>query len=236
MPNRVLLPVKRWRQKPSECAVASVASVANFYDPTLTYTLIRKLAPAKVAKFGLYTSEQGRLLNQLNFTKVTIVTADLNFVDFSWQHLSKPALIAKLKSRKEYFKRTNTGDVFYLEDMIKWLQDKECDNQLVIDRDYPKHIRRSLNFGRPVCASFNWTSAFRHAKAPVRSNGAGDISGEAEEHAVVLRGYDKDGVYVVDSHHRLYRGRLKKYHNGYYKMSWSSFLMNSSYGDLILVW
>jgi hypothetical protein len=51
-----------------------------------------------------------------------------------------------------------------------------------------------------------------------------DIKGEILEHAVVLRGYDDKGLFVVDSEEQRY-----------YKLSWHDFLLNVSSGDLILV-
>jgi len=38
----------------------------------------------KEKKDGIWTSQQCRLLNQLGFTDVTIVTAEQAMVDFSW--------------------------------------------------------------------------------------------------------------------------------------------------------
>jgi len=117
--------------------------------------------------------------------------------------------------------------------MIDWLSDEECNNQLIIDWDFAKHIRRGLDSGRPVGASLSWTSFF---KMPKDRDGENDpIRGYPDDHAIVLRGYDKDGVFVVDPHYEVYRGRLKRYRNGYYKIPWDKFLVNIPQGDLIII-
>jgi len=111
---------------------------------------------------------------------------------------------------------------------IRWLSDPECDNSLVIDNNFAQYIRRVLNSGRPIGVSFNWTKVF---KMPRTKTG---IGGEDEEHAVVIRGYDDKGVFIVDSHFECYRGKRKKYRGGYYKLSWETFLLNTT-GDLIII-
>ncbi len=234
MSDRVLVSgVKRYRQQPSECAVAATASLASFYDAKLNYAKLRSLVPPSKRCEGLHTPQQGILLNQLGFSDVTIVSADLDILDFSWRKLGKKALISKLKKSKEYWRRRQGEGAAILGFYIKWLTSPDCNNQLKIDYDFPKYIRRHLSAGHPVGASFNWTAMFKLAKSGV--SGYNDISGDAEEHAVVLRGYDKEGVFVVDSQYQEYKGKLRKYRGGRYKIPWSRFLVNAPYGDLILV-
>ena len=40
MNERVLLNVKRWKQHPSECAIAAAATLASFYDKEVTYAQV----------------------------------------------------------------------------------------------------------------------------------------------------------------------------------------------------
>lgn len=232
--ERVLVEgIKRYKQFPSECAFAATAALANYYDAKVNYGILRSLVPPSKRGDGLHTPQQGMLLNQLGFSNVTIVSADHEMFDFSWSKLGKKALISKLKKTKEYWRRKDKDVAESLKFYIEWLSDSDCDNQLKIDYDFPKYIRRHLNAGHPVGASFNWTAMFKLAKSG--KVGWNDISGEAEEHAVVLRGYDKEGVFVVDSQYNAYRGKLRKYRGGRYKISWSKFLVNAPYGDLILI-
>jgi len=231
--KRVLLPVKRFKQKPAECAIAATAAIANFYDREVTYNGIRHLAPARV-RDGLWSSQQGRLLNKLGYSKVTVVTADLSMVDYSWVDLSKEELIGKLKKlRAHYGRKRDTYSKKWVNDMIEWLLDEICDNQLKISQDFPQYIKRYLNNGRPVGASFNWTSLHKFKKEAKKPTG--DIGGDIEEHAVVIRGYDEKGVFIVDSHCQYYKGKRARFKNGYYKVTWEKFLVNAPYGDLILV-
>lgn len=228
MNARVLLPVRRWRQFPGECVVASVASVANYYDSDIQYGDVRKLVPRRIRQNGLDTIQQATLLNDLGFTKVSVVTADLSFFDFSWRSYSKPRLINKLLELRNYKRRArNLSEADFVSGLIEWLHMPDCDNRLIIDHNFPKYIRRSLQYGRPVCASVMLTRLLKSKKSPTRINSSPDITGLPDEHAVVLRGFDAAGVYVVDS--------LNRNNSGYYKMKWESFLVNSPAGDLILV-
>lgn len=234
--SRVLLSVKRFEQFPRECAIAAASSLANYYDEEVEYKEVRNLVPPTKRRAGLFSSQQARLLNRLGFDGVTIVTADLNLVDFSWRKMSKQRIIGRLKRFRAYYGRARDKDSkSYVKDMIKWLEDDRYDNKLVVSDDFPRIIRSELNKGRPVGAAFDWTSMFKFRKGSDKRSRDSDIHGWAENHAIVIRGYDDKGVFVVDSHSQYYRGALKKYKNGYYKLSWDRFLIHIPAGDLILV-
>lgn len=232
--HRILLPVKRFKQFPSECSIASTTSLANYFDESVNYSEVRKLIPKNLRKEGFYSSEQGRLLNQLGFTAVTIVTADLDLIDYSWAHLQKPSLIKRMKKLRVHYGKAQKPALYdYVHDMIKWLEDERYDNNLVIDNNFKKYIKRQLKKNVPVGAAINWTSVFKFKKSGTLKDS--DIKGEEEHHSIVLRGCDTEGVFVVDSHHRHYTGKRAKYHGGYYKMSWENYLVNTPGGDLILI-
>lgn len=239
--KRVLLNVKRFKQHPCECGIAAVAALSNFYDSSVVYRDVRKLCSKKKRERGLMTYEQAELLNKLGFGKVSIVTGDLDYFDLTWINLDKYELLEKLEKvklyyrKKMYYKRSYKEDYDYMKGWIKWLNVDGCDNNLIIDQDFPKYIRRYLDHGRPVLGSFNWTALHKFKKSSSYSSKNEDITGYADEHAVVIRGYDDFGIFVVDSHYQYYKGRHKKYQNGYYKISWAKFLVNAAWGDLILV-
>ena len=217
--GRVLLNVKRFVQYPSECAIAATSALANFYDVEVDYLEVRELIPPTRRKRGLYSSQQGRLLNRLGFESVTIVTADLGLVDFSWRKMSKRRLITQLKRFRAYYGRVRDKcNKSYVHDMIMWLEDERYDNQLVISDDFARLIKKELNKGRPVGAAIDWTSMFKFRKGVDGQNTKNaDVRGSIENHAIVVRGYDDQGVFIVDSHSKFYNGALKKYKRGYYK-------------------
>lgn len=232
--DRVLLSVKRYRQRTGECAIAAASSLANFFDSDITYDKVRELVPKRLRTAGLETAQEARLLNKLGFEVVTIVTADLNLVDFGWAKYTKKSIVRRMKMLRAYYRRTKDKIlVEYVDDMINWLEDDRYDNNIVIDYEFKKHIRKQLARGVPVGAAINWTSLFKFSKGDRRQNG--DINGEPEDHAIVLRGCDDKGVFVVDSHHECYTGKRAKYKNGYYKLPWDKFLVNVPSGDLILL-
>lgn len=230
----IMLDVKRFPQRPAECGIATVSSLANFFNSSVEYENVRTMLPVRHRSNGLYTSEQAYLLNRLGFNKISIVTADLTLVDFSWAKLPKSILIKKLKKLATFYKRKREYDsCAYVSNMIKWLSDPDYDNNLIIDYNFKNHICKHLKRGTPIGASVNWTSLFKFKKGNGYHND--DIRGEAEEHAFVLRGFNKKYVFVVDSHYQCYLGTRAKFRSGYYKIPWEKFLVNIPSGDLIII-
>ena len=60
------------------------------------------------------------------------------------------------------------------------------------------------------------------------------INGKSQEHVVVANGYDDKGVWVVDSHHKYYKYKRKKYRRGFYKISWENLMTIIGEGDIIV--
>lgn len=236
--RRVLLSVKRFKQKVNECAVAAASSLGNYYDSSIRYEESRRLLPFNMRRGGIYTSQQARLLNLMGFDNVTIVTSDLDIVDYTWTKLSKRGLIKKLDRLYKYYRRTkgrntNLHEIVY--DLYSWLSDKRFNNNLIIDNDFAKYIKKTLDRGNPICASVSATTMFKIKKWPIHAKDS-DIKGQNVEHSLVIRGYDNKGVYIVDSDHGFGRQvSLRKYVSGYYKVAWEKFLPNISHGDLIFV-
>lgn len=234
--QRVLLSVKRFKQLGNECSVAAASSLANYYDNSVNYENSRHLLPLRTRKHGLYTAQQAKLLNLIGFSKVNVVTSDLDIIDYSWSGLGKKGLIKKLERLHRYYSRTKHihGDYHQLVfELYSWLANKEYDNNLIIDNDFAKYIRRSINRGRPVCVSVNANSLYKLKKKPL-SKIESDIYGHRTDHSLVIRGYDNKGVFIVDSDSDR-RFEWKKYSKGYYKLSWDKLLTNIPGGDLIFV-
>ena len=234
--DKVLLRVKRFLQEDNECAIAAASSVANYYDKSIDYINSRKLLPFNLRRNGLFSSQQARLFNQMGFMNVNIVTADVEVIDFTWSNLSKKSMIKKLNKLQKYYNRTkykngNLNEV--VGDLHDWLSNPDYNNNLIIDNDFAKYIRKNLDKGNPVCASVVATSLFKMKKWPLKKDS--DIKGEKAHHALVIRGYDQTGVYIVDSDHGFADLSLKKYLNGFYKISWDKFLPNIADGDLIFI-
>jgi len=229
MQERVLLRVKAFDAGLSGCAIAATASLGHFYDNEINYNTVKGMLSKEIYKEGLYTYEQAVLLNHLGFAKVTIVTADMDIVDIGWNELKrKKTVIKRMRKAAEYWK--TRGDIEHTEILrgyANWLN-KSDENRLIIDSDFPKFIRRDLSNGRPVGASVTANSLYKMKKI-------NDIKEEAEQHAVVLRGYDNKGVFVVDKSFS-YKGNGKsKNSRGYYKIEWEKFLCNMPDGDLLLI-
>lgn len=223
------LRVQRFLQEPGECAIAAAASVANFYHKDINYDFARDICDPDGE--GMYTADIARLLNRLGFTKVTVISADLNQLDFEWKKLSKDDLIAQLKRSSRW--NPDLGYRDCASSYVKFLTDDTCNNDLVIDSHFGNHIRKHLSQGKPVLASFNWNMFFQFPKWNDRGK-PDPIKGDYEEHEVVIVGYDNDGVDIVDSHHELYHGKLAKFRTGRYRMDWETLHTVMGFGDVIL--
>lgn len=224
----MILRVKRFKQQPGECAVAASAAITNFYDKTTTYRSLRKIADPDGT--GMYSPQIGLLLNKIGFTKITIVSSDVNQLDFAWRDLTKEQLIDVLKKSVKKNKDKDYKEVnqLYMDFLLA-----SPDNNVIIDHAFGRHVRTAIDNGKPVLASFNWNMFFKWTKW--NDSGKEDpVLGDTEEHEVVVCGYDEKGVNIVDSHHEMYKGKLKKFKNGRYKMPWETLMTVMGYGDLII--
>lgn len=229
MRNGITLRLHRYLQDAGCCAVAAAASVANFYDKEIDYEIVKSVANPDGQ--GMYTPDIARLMNQLGCTSVTVVTANLEHVDFKWQGLSRPKLLEEIKRAARYHPEPEGREISQA--YAKFLGDEQYHNELIIDMKFGDHIRAHLDKGKPVLASFNWNLFFNYPKWNDRGE-VDPLRGSAEEHEVVIYGYDEKGVMILDSHHEMYKGKLKKYASGRYTMSWETLMTVMGDGDLIL--
>ena len=224
--------INRFLQDPGFCAVATCATLANFYDSSINYNYVKELLKIdSIESFdGLDSGEIGILLNKLGFKKVTIVTSDFKVVDYSWENYGRKRLVECLLRMRD--RKTPDGYVD-CKDFYKWLKDFNYDNNLIIDYNFSYYIKKFLDKKIPIALSFNWTMFFKYTKE--KDYGALDsYRGSYSHHIVVAYGYDNRGVYICDSHHKLYKYKRKKYRNGFYKISWENLMTIMGQGDLFL--
>jgi len=226
------LKITRYKQKPSHCAIAACATVANYYNSNINYEKTQEIAKAKVAEnidYGLDSGEIAILLNHLGFNKVSVISTNLHIFDYSWAGLSKNNLLSKIQEMKKSYKGIY---IDVLKSLYNWLKSDKFDNNLIIDYDFGKYIRQSLDKKQPLVLSFNWTMYFKYSK--YKNKKLNPIKGDFDEHAVVAYGYNKKGVYICDSHHECYKYRLKKYRNGLYNIPWEHLMSIMGWGDIYI--
>jgi hypothetical protein len=223
------LKVKRFLQDTAACAYAATASIGNFFDKRIDYDLICSLS--KPDGQGLYTPEICMLLNKIGFTQVTVVTADIGIFDFKWQNVSRKQMIDELKEVRRRHPDCGYRDVGRA--YVKWLENWQDDNEIKLDLTFGDHIRKQLSSGSPLLASFNWNMFFHYPKCD-ENREIDPIKGEFENHEVLLYGFNKNSVKVLDSHHELYKRGLKKYACGRYEMKWETLMTVMGQGDLII--
>lgn len=230
------LRVKRFIQGQGlgHCAVASSASIANYYNKKINYELAQEITRKHVTDElddGLYTGHIGILLNLLGFKKVTIISSDTNAYDFSWNSFSKKALIQELANlkRKRSFHQDERDNYAAMYHFLK----ESRKNKLILDSSFGDHIRSSLYQQKPVIISYNWTLLFQSPKYNAKD--VNDyINGDIDYHAVVARGYDERKVMIVDSQYYSYTYKLKKFKKGYYNIGWEEILMALAGSDIVL--
>ncbi len=222
--------MRRFEQDPGCCAHGAVAAVANYANRKITYDTVCEIHPPDGE--GLYTPDIAMLLNTVGFTRVNIISADLEQLDFKWAGLSKNKLIGELKEYRR--KHPDACGREIARQYITFLEKDGCDNSLVLDMHFGNYIREALSNGKPVLASFNWNLFFSMPKH--NKFGENDpIKGDAEQHEVVIYGCDDKGVNILDSHHEMYKGKLKKYRSGRYRMDWETLMtVIGTTGDLIV--
>lgn len=226
------LKVNRFLQKPAHCAVAASATLSNFYNKYVDYEVAQNVAKTNVVddlSNGLSSSEICKLLNCLGFKKVTLVSSNLNVLDYEWANLKKEELIEKL----DFFSKTSESDyVDEASSLVNLLQQKDHDNNIIIDYDFSKYIKDTLDKKIPLMITFNWTMFFKFAKCDEK--GKNPIHGDWEEHAVVAHGYNNRSVFICDSHYQYYKYKLKQFKKGFYKIKWEHLMSIIGFGDVII--
>lgn len=226
------LRVTRYKQQPGHCAVASCATIANFYNSEIDYEKTQKIAKKTVSPDideGLDSGEIGSLLNYLGFQKVTVVTTNLHLFDYNWNRFNKNKLLSNMDTMAKTYRGEYRG---VLKTLRTWLRCDQFDNNIVIDYDFGKYIRQSLDNKIPLVLSFNWTMYFKYPK--YLEDVLDAFKGEIEEHAVVAHGYNKKGVHICDSHHECYKYKLKRYRDGLYTIPWEQLMTIMGWGDLYI--
>lgn len=178
---------------------------------------------------GMDAGEIIYLLNEMGFKKVTMISADTDYLDFAWQLLEKKELLEQIGNAMKEKHPCKTD----LKDLHATLSREDVNNQLVIDYEFDKYMKTFLRQEKPLIFSFNWTVFFKQPKSG--ANGEADpIHGECEEHAVVACGCNKRSIHILDSHHQYYKGKLKRYKNGRYSMTWRQMMNVIGAGDVYL--
>lgn len=228
----------KYSQEGSDCAVCASATLANYFDRNIDFKIASKEA-SKISKNyikeGLITSQICYLLNNLNIKKVTLVSADLIHLDFSWSKLDKKSLIKKIKETICNGKLTSS----YKEEcywLLKFLRRKNFNNNLKISKDFIDIIKKSLDKGNPVLGLINWTLFFENCKTDNSLNPK-PINGNVENHAVVFYKYNSEGVYAIDS--KSYENEdlkiRKKAGDGYYFITWNELMLTIANKEVIII-
>lgn len=227
----IKLKINRYDQKSGHCAICAAASAANYYNKDINYFIAKKKAKKifKNINEGLYSGEIGLLLNELGFKKVDIISSNMDYLDYSWSKLSKKKLIKKLNKKIKHLNRHKKFNYNYIGEaktLKKWLKQKKYNNKLIIDYNFGDYIRNFLNKKKPLLISFSWTIFFKEIKSTIQ-NKKNDITGDEESHAVLINGFTKNKVFIIDSNDDIYK-------NGLYTMTWENLMTALQMGDVYL--
>lgn len=223
------LGVKRFKQYGygGFCAVASVAAVTNYFNKDIDYEDVKSVVKKhfgirKNSYFdGLARGQIGYLLNLMGFNKVEMYVADLDFIDWSTRKNSKKATVERIK--RDAKKKTGAWkeECKYMYDFLIY----KPKNLVCLDYNFGDRIREAIDNKLPILTSFNWNLYF---KMPNYNN-------EWDLHCVVIDGYDKKYVRIIDSHYEYYKYSLSKFRTGKYKVSWENLMVIASQGGEVIV-
>lgn len=227
-----ILSLNIYKQKNEDCAVATVASVANYFNNNITYSQVCSLAE-KTNKGclanGMFSGDIGILLNNVGFNKIQICTSDIELYDFSWSLLEKKELCRKIKQAS--IKNKDYKQIY--SNVYNFLKFKK-ENSLIVDLDFKKHIIESIDKDKPVLVTIDLTILHKDSKV---NNGKIDtIMGSTERHEVIAVGYDEQYICIVNPHKDKRRNSMLKYiDKGIFMMKWEHFISISSSCDLHLI-
>lgn len=223
--------IVRYKQHTSECSLAAISSICNYYDRSLTYEIIRSIVRRHIQKnllSGFFCGTSGLIFNLLGFKRVTIHTCDLDFLDFSWKTPTQQLSALTKQSKSKNISKDFRDNV---KSMMKFLSCKN--NNLVVDYRYRQIIKYCINYSMPVLVGYNWTRFFRQPKRNSKFK-PDPFNGREDYHSVVAKDYNDTGVQVIDSSEE-YKGKPKKYRKKYYTMPWDDFLIAVSNGGELIV-
>jgi hypothetical protein len=224
--------IKRFPQEPSHCVTSTVSSIANFYNSKIDYNKTKDVANNFIGptKDGFDDGETGRLLNKLGFKKIDIVTTELLMFDYNWAKLSKRKLIEVMDESRN---KINEDYRETFKSLIRFLKNKGCRNNIIIDYDFSKYIKKYLDKSIPIIVTFNWTMFFKWPKENIWRK-TSPVMGDVTLHAAVIYKYDDEGVHICDSHQEYYKYRLKGFKKGRYKVPWEKLMVTMASGSLVI--
>ena len=216
-----ILDVTNYKQLNCQCAVASVASVVNYFDSDVDYEVVRDIAFGVNSKFssnGLHTAQIGLLLNLCGFKKVSIYSNDDITFDYDWSNISKARLINQLVNKT---KANNIDETIkhQMKIYIDFLHKQKL-NKIVFDYDFKKIITKSIQNQLPVLLCFNWNKLFHKSR---KDPYFGNKQGQAQYHQVVIVGCNDQLVCIQDPNDNLFKcpkKRIEYVDKGRYFMKW----------------
>ena len=230
-----ILPLNLFEQEHSDCGIASASSIVNYYNPKISYDRVKKLAfkfDPRIQNEGTCSGQLGIVFNALKFKKVTIYSSNHEVVDFSWKKLKKEKIRSSLKDISVYGKNKEfREDAFWY---YKFLLKRSFDNKLIVTSDFANIIRENIDNYKPVLIDYNWSQIFNHPKLNNRSE-PDYIKGDVGYHAVVVVGYNKEKVCILDSHNDMQKSnKVEPINKGCYYIKWDHLMVAMGNSDIIV--
>jgi len=201
----------------------------------MNYKKVRNTAyrfDPRIKDEGTSSGQLGIILNKLKFKKVTIYSSDYDVVDYSWRNLSRKELMTKVKDISVYAKaKEGRESAFWY---YKFLLKRSFDNNLVVSSDFGNIIRTNIDAYRPVLIDYNWSQMFNQPKVN-RKEEEDYIKGDVDYHAVVIVGYTKEKVCILDSHSDMRKSnKVDPISDGCYYIKWEHLVMSMGQSDMIV--
>ena len=230
-----ILPLHLFEQEHSDCGIASLSSVVNYYNPKMNYKKVKKMAfnfDPRIEDEGTCSGQLGLLCNKFKFKKVTIYSSNHEVIDYGWKKKPKDEIKANLKEISIYGRRKDIREDAYW--YYRFLNKRAYDNNLIVSSDFANIIKNSIDNYKPVLLDYNWSQIFNKAKVN-RNDEPDHIRGDIDYHAVVVVGYSKEKVCIQDSHNNMQKSnKVEPINNGCYYIKWEHLMVAMGNSDIII--
>jgi|GEM_PF-1924825 len=206
--------IKAIQQKTSECMQTSATQLLSFFDPTVKLEDVIKAVPLYIEngeKIGTSPGHLAAYFAQQGY-KTTVYVFDVELFDRSWNDLSAPDVINKLKKRAEYIP-TNSWLTAYKNILIDGWELFVKSGGGFIFPILSVGLLQKLLTKAPYLLMVNSTYLNHQAKSSYDKSSdkmiPDSLKGHSTTHAVICAGYRDDKFLIVDpdppkgtNHHR----------------------------------
>ena len=192
--NNKNLKVPQFDQETSfSCIPACLQQVFGCYEKQISQKEILK--SLKKPKRGMSIPKAGTFVKRYGFNSL-IITNNIHIFDPTWFKLNNIELINNLKKRRRFVDKYNQS---LIDDYLEYLK---ANGQLKFDTISLDLFIKYLSINIPIIVELASTFLYRKSKAIKTDKFNDSIKGKIEGHGVVIAGFNKNKLKVVDPNYK----------------------------------